>query len=198
MTATVDETRPPNGHERRRTATREKVLAAARALIAESGREALTVVAAAARAGVSEGTVYKIFSSRDDLTAAAMLGVSEVWIQAVAATPSTHHPLRRIHRAHVGILRELPEEEALLRNVVARRANSTTELGLRYQAHEMIVRSCAEGLTRSPRSKLSHDDAVLWGQVYVAALRTLRMRSGDLDPTAQIRALKTSIDTLIG
>jgi AcrR family transcriptional regulator len=197
VTAALEETPPLNGHERRRAATREKVLAAARALVEEKGREELTVVAAAARAGVSEGTVYKIFSSRDDLAAAATLSVSEDWIEAVAATPSTHHPLRRIHRAHVHMLRELPEEEALLRNAASRRANTTTELGLRYQAHEMIARSCAAGLTRSPRSKLSHDDAVLWSQVYVAAMRTLRMRADDLDLTAQIHALKTSVDTII-
>lgn len=181
---------PLNGHERRRAATRERILSAARELLAEHGREGLTVVAVAARAGVSEGSVYKIFSSRDDLAAAAMLGVSELWIDAVAATPSTQHPLRRILRAHRAILDGIPEEEALLHSIAAQRPRSTTELGLRYQAHDMLARSCAAGLTRSPRSKLSADDALLWSQVYIAALRTVR-EPGDLD------TLTRYIDTLV-
>jgi AcrR family transcriptional regulator len=187
-------TAPPlNGHERRRAATREKVLDAARELIEERGREALTVVAVAARAGVSEGTVYKIFASRDDLAAAATLGVSEAWIDAVADTPSSQHPLRRLHRAHRVVISDISDEEALLRTMAAKGPKTTTELGLRYQAQEMLVRSCAAGLTRSARSSLSHEDALLWSQVYVALLRTARAHPGDPD---QLALLKTYIDTL--
>lgn len=170
-----------NGHERRRAATREKVLVAARALLSEGGREALTVVAVAARAGVSEGTIYKIFASRDDLAAAAMLHVSELWIEAVAATPSTHHPLRRILRAHRDVVGALPEEEALLHTIAAARPRTTTDLGLRYQAQDMLARSCAAGLTRSPRSTLSPETALLWSHVYIAALRTLGEPRSDFD-----------------
>ena len=181
---------PLNGHERRRAATRERVLEAARAIVAEGGREALTVVAVAARAEVSEGTIYKIFASRDDLAAAATLGVSEPWIDAVAATPVSQHPLRRILRAHREIVSALSEEEMLLHAIAAQRPRTTTELGLRFQAQEMLVRSCAAGLTRSPRSKLTPDEATLWSQVYVAVLRTVR-EPGDFP------ALTRCIDTLL-
>ena len=188
---TLHTSEPPlNGHERRRAATRARVLEAARAILAEGGRESLTVVAVAARAQVSEGTVYKIFANRDDLAAAAMLGVSEPWIDAVAATPSTQHPLRRLLRAHRQIVSALSEEEVLLHTIAAQRPRTTTELGLRFQAQEMLVRSCAAGLTRSPRATLTPDEATLWSQVYVAVLRAAR-EPGDFT------ALTRSIDTVI-
>lgn len=192
VTAALEEP-PLNGHARRRAVTREKVLAATREIVAAGGREALTIVDVARKAGVSEGTVYKIFASRDDLAAAAMLQVSDAWIDAVAATPSTHHPLRRIHRAHREVLRDVPEEEVLLRSAAALGPKTTAELGLRYQAQEMLVRSWATGLTRSPRSKLSYDDAVLWSQVYVAVLRTLRTTAEHAD---DLDAVATYLDTL--
>lgn len=194
MTAAVEDP-PQNGHARRRAVTREKILAATRDIVAAGGREALTIVDVARRAGVSEGTVYKIFANRDDLAAAAMLRVSDTWIEAVAATPSTQHPLRRIHRAHREILREVAEEEVLLWSAAAMGPKTTTELGLRYQAQEMLVRSCATGLTRSARSKLSSDEAVLWSQVYVAVLRTLRS-IGAL-PDDDLDVIATHLDTLI-
>jgi AcrR family transcriptional regulator len=192
VTAELDE-RPLNGHERRRAATREKVLVATREILAEEGREGLTVVAVAGRAGVSEGTVYKIFANRDDLAAAAMLTVSDLWIEAVAATPATHHPLRRVLRAHLDILRAVPEEEVLLATMAASGPRTTTEIGLRTQAQEMMARSCAAGLTRSPRSKLTDDEALLWSNVYMAVLRTLRMTNQADDMTV----LAQHIDTLI-
>jgi len=194
---TSAEAPPLNGHERRRAATRERILVAAREILAADGREALTVVAVAERAGVSEGTVYKIFASRDDLAAAAMLGVSEAWIEAVAATPSTQHPLRRIARAHRGMISDLPEEEVLLHTIAGRGPKTTTELGLRYQAQDMLVRSCAAGLTRSPRAKLAHDEALLWSHVYIAALRSVRMQDS-ADEADQFDLLDAHLDTLLG
>jgi AcrR family transcriptional regulator len=194
---TSEEAPPLNGHERRRAATRQKVLTAAREIVAEEGREGLTVVGVAARAGVSEGTVYKIFASRDDLAAAATLGVSELWIDAVAGTPGTQHPLRRILRAHRELTRDVPEEELLLRTIATKGPRTTTELGLRYQAQDMLARSCAAGLTRSPRSKLSSEQALLWAHVYVAALRTLRMMP-DHELAEQFDVLETYLHTLLG
>jgi hypothetical protein len=104
---------------------------------------------------------------------------------------------RRIFRAHREVVRELPEEEVLLHTIAGRGPKTTTELGLRYQAQDMLVRSCAAGLTRSPRRKLTHDEALLWGHVYIAALRTVRMQ--ELSEQAdQFDALDTLLDTLLG
>jgi AcrR family transcriptional regulator len=48
-------------------ASREQLLAAARALVSEGGLDALTVVGVAKRAGLNRSTAYKHFRQRDDL-----------------------------------------------------------------------------------------------------------------------------------
>jgi AcrR family transcriptional regulator len=60
---------------------RDALLAAADALIAESGVEAVTMDAIAARAGVGKGTVFRRFESREGLMA-AVLNRSETAFQA--------------------------------------------------------------------------------------------------------------------
>ncbi len=49
------------------TSTRERLLAAARALIEEGGYGAASVIAIADRAGVAAGTLYRHFASKEDL-----------------------------------------------------------------------------------------------------------------------------------
>ena len=68
--------------ERRDAArNRDALLAAADALIAECGVDAVTMDAVAARAGVGKGTVFRRFESREGLMA-AVLNRSETAFQA--------------------------------------------------------------------------------------------------------------------
>jgi AcrR family transcriptional regulator len=57
--------------------TREAILAAARALMAERGPEAMTISEVAHRAGINRGTAYQHFRTRDDLAAAVQRWFSE-------------------------------------------------------------------------------------------------------------------------
>lgn len=55
------------------TARRDRVIAAARDLASEGGYEAVQMRAVADRAGVALGTIYRYFSSKDDLLAAVLV-----------------------------------------------------------------------------------------------------------------------------
>src|SRR4051794_41381210 len=68
--------RPTANTERRRAATRERVVAAARELIAHGGYREAQVAAVAARAGVATGTVYRHFPSKAELFAEVFRRVS--------------------------------------------------------------------------------------------------------------------------
>jgi AcrR family transcriptional regulator len=184
-----------NGHQRRRAATREKVLAAARELLAEEGRDGLTVVAVARRAGVSEGSVYKIFSSRAGLEAAAMPGLWEQVVSAVAATPATRHPLRRLLLALEREMGGASDEEMLLTRLVSDVVDDEVD-ALRYRVEEILTRSAAAGLTQSRRSRLSEEEALLWSSVFLAAMRTANLSR----PSTQrdfVDALTRYVDVLV-
>ena len=56
--------------------SRPAILAAARELVRRQGWDALTIRSLASACGVSVGTVYHYFDSKDDLTAAT---VESVW-----------------------------------------------------------------------------------------------------------------------
>lgn len=59
--------RPTERTEARRADTRERIVAAALAQVADGGYGSASVQAVAGRAGVATGTVYRYFPSKDDL-----------------------------------------------------------------------------------------------------------------------------------
>lgn len=74
--------------EQRLASTREDILRAARAVVAEEGFGGATQAKVAARAGVATGTLYKHFPSKDALTVALYqkLGGHEMGLTQEAAT----------------------------------------------------------------------------------------------------------------
>src|SRR4029077_18952498 len=62
---------------RRLAARHDAILAAAAALAAEAGINAVQIVPVAERAGIAAGTVYRYFPSKTDLVAALVAAVSE-------------------------------------------------------------------------------------------------------------------------
>jgi AcrR family transcriptional regulator len=79
-----------NGALRRRArkprdtaATREAILEAAREVLAQDGKEGLSVTEVARRAGVNRGTAYKHFQTREQLIEATAEGVSDNLHRAV-------------------------------------------------------------------------------------------------------------------
>jgi len=77
--------RPTEQTEARRAATRERVVDAARQLIARGGYQEARVAAVAARAGVATGTVYRHFPSKADLFAEVFRSVSQREVDAARA-----------------------------------------------------------------------------------------------------------------
>jgi AcrR family transcriptional regulator len=69
--------RPTDRTEARRLATRERIVSAALAQVAEGGYRSAGVQAVAARAGVAVGTVYRHFPSKGDLFAEAFRRASQ-------------------------------------------------------------------------------------------------------------------------
>jgi AcrR family transcriptional regulator len=69
--------------ERRLAARHDAILAAARALAAESGLAAVQIAAVAERAGIAAGTVYRYFASKGALVQALMTAASEAEISAL-------------------------------------------------------------------------------------------------------------------
>ena len=67
----------------RSAATRRRIVAAARGLIAEGGYAAAQVAAVAERAGVATGTVYRHFPSKADLFAEVFREASQHEVDAV-------------------------------------------------------------------------------------------------------------------
>ena len=74
--------RPTPNTERKRAATRERVVTAARDLIARGGYREAQVAAVAARAGVATGTVYRHFPSKAELFAEVFRTVSQGEVDA--------------------------------------------------------------------------------------------------------------------
>jgi AcrR family transcriptional regulator len=77
--------RPTERTEAKRAATRERVVSAARELIARGGYREAQVAAVAGRAGVATGTVYRHFPSKADLFAEVFRQVSRREIDAARA-----------------------------------------------------------------------------------------------------------------
>ncbi|HEU4978223.1 MAG TPA: TetR/AcrR family transcriptional regulator [Solirubrobacteraceae bacterium] len=77
--------RPTERTEAKRAATRERIVAAAQALIARGGYRAASVAAVAARAGVATGSVYRHFPSKASLFAEVFRRASQREVDAVAA-----------------------------------------------------------------------------------------------------------------
>ncbi|MEU9192495.1 TetR/AcrR family transcriptional regulator [Streptomyces hundungensis] len=65
------------GHSRREERSRQAILAATRALVAEEAYEKVTVEAIAARAGVGKQTIYRRWPSKSAVVFAALLALSE-------------------------------------------------------------------------------------------------------------------------
>ncbi|HKP30815.1 MAG TPA: TetR/AcrR family transcriptional regulator [Gemmatimonadales bacterium] len=79
---------PISGQSRRGSATREKLLVAARELFANRGYHATTTALLADRTGIAEGTIYRHFDGKDALYSAVCRGVWERF-ETLALDPAT-------------------------------------------------------------------------------------------------------------
>jgi AcrR family transcriptional regulator len=84
--------RPTERTEARLAAVRERIVAAALALVADGGYRDAQVAAVAARAGVATGTVYRHFPSKADLLTEVFRRASQREVDAVAAAAAGPGP----------------------------------------------------------------------------------------------------------
>ena len=77
--------RPTERTEARKAETRERIVAAARELVARGGYAEAQVAAVAGRAGVATGTVYRHFPSKAELFAEVFRSASQHEVDAVVA-----------------------------------------------------------------------------------------------------------------
>src|ERR1700759_5101124 len=71
--------------------TRELILEAAREMLAQDGKEGVSVAQVAQRAGVNRGTAYQHFQTREQLIDATASWVSDKLYHAVFGDPSVPH-----------------------------------------------------------------------------------------------------------
>lgn len=159
-----------NGHERRRLATRNKILEAAREILRESGHSsALTNVDVANRAGVSQATIYKIFATRDELlNAAYSFPRFKQFVDNVAARPTTEHPLRRLLAGFQEATSAVTAGEFAVAIAGPEQHEDVMILGLRTRAEGLLAEELAEALRRKP-STVTADQARLWALAFIAA-----------------------------
>jgi AcrR family transcriptional regulator len=81
--------RPTERTEARKAAVRQRIVDAARGLIARGGYAEAQVAAVAERAGVATGTVYRHFPSKADLFAEVFREASQREVDAMAAAADT-------------------------------------------------------------------------------------------------------------
>jgi AcrR family transcriptional regulator len=74
--------------------TREAILEAAREVLAQDGKEGVSVVQVARRAGVNRGTAYQHFQTREQLIEATAAWVSDRLDRAVFGDPAVEHSER--------------------------------------------------------------------------------------------------------
>lgn len=111
---------PEAGEERRRTLTRERVVAEALTLIAQEGVEALTMRTLGARLGVVPGALYRHVRSKEQLQDLVLDGVlAEVDCDINHALPWTEqikvlaHRLRNVLDSHPGVAGVLKSRDPL-------------------------------------------------------------------------------------
>jgi AcrR family transcriptional regulator len=174
---------PPERRDAARN--REALLAAADALIAECGVEAVTMDAVASRAGVGKGTVFRRFESREGLMA-AVLNRSETAFQAAIISgppplgPGAEPMDRLLALGHTRI--ELNLLHRRLINAAGRAgarsyaAVSFTAMHLRYLLAELDVRGDLPFLTTALLAPL--EVPVLEQQVEIEEMQVRRIIIG--------------------
>lgn len=129
--------------------TRAVLVQAGREAFEEQGYDAVRVDDVCARAGVSHGTFYTYFGSREDLfreVAGAVVG--EMFTASVVGPAAPEDPYARIEAANLLYLRAWASNSRLIRMLEQVAANDESFRELLLELREVFVRRGAEGLRR--------------------------------------------------
>jgi AcrR family transcriptional regulator len=164
--------RPTERTEARKAQTRERIVAAALAQVADGGYAAAGVQAIAVRAGIATGSVYRHFDSKADLAAEVFRRAAAPELAAVAdATADDGRPARgRIAAAAETFARRAlagPTQAYALLAEPVDPAVEAARLEFRRGYRDLFVRTIEQGIERG---ELPPHDAETFGAAIVGAL----------------------------
>ena len=107
-------------------AREDAIITVVNQLLSEKGFEAMTVDEVAARVGIAKASLYKHFPSKEDLAAAAMVGVmqrAQEYLQTIAPQGTPLDKLRAVARWTMGLklageMPSLPSQNSTLRTTL--------------------------------------------------------------------------------
>jgi len=193
----VAATEPGHGIPERRRAgaqasRRARMCAAARALAAEGGSDAVTMHAVAARAGVARATLYRYFASKDHLLAEVTDAWAEEVARALRASPPRGTASQRVARALVRALAAARREPRLAAAMLASATSPQSEArhtqrGLAALVHEALAVAVEPGAP-ADRARLE----ILMGHVFFSAL--VQTTAGGIDHAEAVAAVETAAE----
>lgn len=154
------------------TERRARVLRTALDLGRQGGYDAVQMRDVATEAGVALGTIYRYFSSKDHLLAAALVMWVEELEEQVARRPptgatTTDRVLSVIKRAQRSMEREPKLSEALVTALVSPEPGAAE---CQRQMTMIMIRTIARGLGEDLDPRLRADSARILGHVWFSAL----------------------------
>jgi AcrR family transcriptional regulator len=197
--------RPTERTEARRAAVRERIVTAARRLIARGGYAEAQVSAVAAEAGVATGTVYRHFPSKADLFAEVFREASQHEVDAMrAAVHSAGGPAEeRIAAGVETFARRALRGRRLAWALLAEPVDPAVEaerLHFRHSYRDLMAEILREGIDSGelPPQDVDATAAALIGAIGEAMLGPLSPTTNGGDPEALIASLISFCTRAIG
>ena len=212
MAATSDLEEPANA--------RDRILAAAAALVTTGGIDAATTRAVAAAAGVQAPTLYRLFGDKDGLLAAVSEQVMADYVATKDDTATEDDPVLALRRGwddYVGFGLSHPAVFALINNpsrpvssamaaglsVLARRVHRVARAG-RLRVPEKLavhlIHACGTGtvLTLIAKTPQAYDDLATRAREAVMAAILDKPRPAPRGPAAMATGLRATLDDVPG
>ncbi len=189
--------RPTERTEARKAATRERIVAAARELIAHGGYGEAPVAAVADRAGVATGTVYTHFPSKADLFSEVFRTASQHEVDALtaAATTASGGAAARVAAAAEAFARRALRAPRLAWALLAEPVDPAIEaerLAFRRAYRDAMVHVIEEGVEAGelPPQDSEVSAAALVGAIGEAMVGPLSPTAGHHDPDGLVDSLR--------
>jgi AcrR family transcriptional regulator len=178
-------------------ATRERIVAAASAQVAEAGYASASVQAVARRAGVATGSVYRHFPSKAQLFAEVFRRASQRELDVVAGVTSdeSRPPSERVAAAAEAFARRALAAPVMAYALLAEPVDPTVEaerLSFRRGYRDAFARALDDGIARG---ELRGQDSALAAAAIVGALGEALV--GPLSPTSGGRGARRHHDALV-
>jgi AcrR family transcriptional regulator len=194
-------TEPRTKREQQREERRKQILDAALVVFGEKGFHASNVSDVAAQAGVSQGTIYWYFDSKDELLSAAILAyVDDLASEMMALTLSAETAAGKLHALADGMGR-LAESGARFFTMVVefwassphREQAATMWLDVLAQYQELLVGLVGDGI-RSGEFRQIDAEGVVWAiMAAYDGLAAYYLLKPDLDVARASRAFTNAL-----